>query len=82
MWAVLQRIPYGRTLTYADVARHLGRPRAVRAVARACAANPVALLVPCHRVVRSDGRPGGYRWGEALKRALLAHERRNAAPAP
>jgi O-6-methylguanine DNA methyltransferase len=56
------------------VAQRLGRPYAVRAVARACASNPVALIVPCHRVVRADGALGGYRWGIERKRALLAHE--------
>jgi AraC family transcriptional regulator of adaptative response/methylated-DNA-[protein]-cysteine methyltransferase len=74
VWRALQRIPYGETRAYADVARSIGQPDAVRAVARACAANPVALVVPCHRVVRADGAPGGYRWGAARKRRLLARE--------
>lgn len=76
VWRALQQIPYGETRSYADVARAVGRPRAARAVARACAANPVCLVVPCHRVVRSDGRPGGYRWGAARKRKLIEGERR------
>jgi AraC family transcriptional regulator of adaptative response/methylated-DNA-[protein]-cysteine methyltransferase len=76
VWRALQQIPYGRTRTYAEVARAIGRPRAVRAVANACASNPVCLVVPCHRVVRSDGRPGGYRWGAERKQKLLARERR------
>lgn len=78
VWQELQRIPAGRTASYKDVARRIGNPRAIRAVANACAANPVPLVVPCHRVVRGDGAPGGYRWGEARKQALLARERREA----
>ena len=76
VWAALQEIPPGTTRTYGEVAAALGRPGAARAVARACAANPVALVVPCHRVVRGDGGLGGYRWGEERKRRLLARERR------
>jgi AraC family transcriptional regulator of adaptative response/methylated-DNA-[protein]-cysteine methyltransferase len=75
VWEALRAIPAGKTRTYAQVAAAIGRPTAVRAVARACATNPVALVVPCHRVVRSDGAQGGYRWGPALKRALLEAER-------
>jgi len=75
VWAALQAIPYGETRSYGEVARLIGRPSASRAVARACAANPVALVVPCHRVVRSDGALGGYRWGAGRKRALLRRER-------
>ncbi len=74
VWKALQRIPFGQTRSYAQVARSVGRPRAVRAVANACARNPVALVVPCHRVVRSDGASGGYRWGEARKEELLRRE--------
>jgi O-6-methylguanine DNA methyltransferase len=74
VWEALRTIPYGATQTYQEVAQQLGRPYAVRAVARACASNPVALIVPCHRVVRADGSLGGYRWGIERKRALLAHE--------
>jgi len=75
VWRALQRIPYGETRAYADVARGIGKPKAVRAVARACATNPVALVVPCHRVVPSAGGVGGYRWGTKTKEKLLATER-------
>jgi len=78
VWEALRKIPYGSTRSYSAVARAVGRPRATRAVARACAANPAALVIPCHRVVRADGAPGGYRWGVARKRALLAAERARA----
>jgi AraC family transcriptional regulator of adaptative response/methylated-DNA-[protein]-cysteine methyltransferase len=81
VWKELQRIPYGETRSYAEVARALGRPRAARAVARACASNRVALLVPCHRVVRRDGEAGGYRWGEERKRRLLQREKARSAGA-
>lgn len=74
VWQELRRIPAGETRTYAEVAAGLGQPTATRAVAGACAANPVALVVPCHRVVRSDGGLGGYRWGVTRKRALLDAE--------
>jgi AraC family transcriptional regulator of adaptative response/methylated-DNA-[protein]-cysteine methyltransferase len=76
VWTALAAIPYGETRSYAEVAASIGRPTAARAVARACAANPVALAIPCHRVVPSAGGPGGYRWGTARKRALLAAEHR------
>jgi len=75
VWKALQEIPYGETRSYAEVAAAVGSPRGARAVARACAANRVALLVPCHRVVRADGSAGGYRWGKARKRRLLEQER-------
>jgi AraC family transcriptional regulator of adaptative response/methylated-DNA-[protein]-cysteine methyltransferase len=75
VWRELQRIPRGVTRSYQEVARRVGRPGAARAVARACAANPVALVIPCHRVVRADGTPGGYRWGADRKERLLANER-------
>ncbi len=74
VWEALRRIPYGSTRSYAQVARAIGRPRATRAVARACATNPAALVIPCHRVIREDGGLGGYRWGIARKRALLERE--------
>jgi AraC family transcriptional regulator of adaptative response/methylated-DNA-[protein]-cysteine methyltransferase len=74
VWRALQQIPVGETRSYAAVARAIGRPSAVRAVARACASNPVCLVVPCHRVVTSDGRVGGYRWGADRKRRLLDRE--------
>ncbi|HYA98253.1 MAG TPA: bifunctional DNA-binding transcriptional regulator/O6-methylguanine-DNA methyltransferase Ada [Methylomirabilota bacterium] len=75
VWQELQSIPFGATRTYAQVARALGRPGAVRAVARACATNPVSVVVPCHRVVRKDGNLAGYRWGVSRKERLLARER-------
>ena len=78
VWQALRAIPSGSTASYADVARSVGHPKAVRAVARACATNPVALAVPCHRVVHSDGSLSGYRWGPERKRALLAAEREPA----
>jgi AraC family transcriptional regulator of adaptative response/methylated-DNA-[protein]-cysteine methyltransferase len=76
VWQELRAIPAGETRTYGEVARRLGRPGAARAVARACASNPVALVVPCHRVVPASGSAGGYRWGTARKEALLSAERR------
>jgi AraC family transcriptional regulator of adaptative response/methylated-DNA-[protein]-cysteine methyltransferase len=75
VWLELQRIPRGRTRTYSQVAQSLGRPKAVRAVARACATNPVSIVVPCHRVIREDGALAGYRWGLSRKERLLAQER-------
>jgi len=76
VWRAALDIPSGATRTYGDLARAAGRPGAARAVGRALAANPWALLVPCHRIVRADGRPGGYRWGVERKAALLAAETR------
>ena len=75
VWTALAAIPRGETRSYAEVASAIGRPRAVRAVARACAENPVALAIPCHRVVPSAGGVGGYRWGAERKKSLLARER-------
>ena len=75
VWRALQAIPPGRTVTYSEIARRIGAPQAVRAVARACAANVLAVAIPCHRVVRTDGRLSGYRWGVERKRALLEKER-------
>jgi AraC family transcriptional regulator, regulatory protein of adaptative response / methylated-DNA-[protein]-cysteine methyltransferase len=75
VWQELQKIPRGSTRTYTQVAQSLGQPRAVRAVARACATNPVSIVVPCHRVVRTDGQLAGYRWGLNRKEQLLAAER-------
>ncbi|CAM5208238.1 AraC family transcriptional regulator of adaptative response/methylated-DNA-[protein]-cysteine methyltransferase OS=Castellaniella defragrans OX=75697 GN=HNR28_000367 PE=4 SV=1 [Castellaniella defragrans] len=74
VWQVLCDTPAGKTRSYSDVARELGAPDAVRAVAGACAANVLAIAIPCHRVVRSDGSISGYRWGVERKRALLARE--------
>jgi AraC family transcriptional regulator of adaptative response/methylated-DNA-[protein]-cysteine methyltransferase len=78
VWKALQAIPAGETRTYSEVARSLGAPHAARAVASACAANPVALAIPCHRVVRANGELGGYRWGIERKRRLLELERRES----
>ena len=74
VWRALQRIPAGKTTTYTDLAGKIGRPTAVRAVAHACATNALAVVVPCHRVVRRDGGLAGYRWGIERKRALLDRE--------
>lgn len=74
VWRALRAIPAGRTATYTEIATSIGAPRAVRAVAQACAANPTAVAIPCHRVVRADGSLSGYRWGVERKRALLARE--------
>ena len=74
VWEELKRIPYGATRTYSEVARAIGHPKAIRAVASACATNPVSVVVPCHRVVRADGNLAGYRWGLDRKRALLEQE--------
>jgi AraC family transcriptional regulator of adaptative response/methylated-DNA-[protein]-cysteine methyltransferase len=75
VWEKLRAIPYGQTVSYGDVAKSLGKAGAVRAVGRACAANPVALVIPCHRVVREDRSLGGYRWGLERKQRLLERER-------
>lgn len=74
VWAALRDIPPGATATYSGIARQIGRPAAVRAVASACAANAIAVIIPCHRVIRSDGGLGGYRWGLGRKQALLERE--------
>jgi AraC family transcriptional regulator of adaptative response/methylated-DNA-[protein]-cysteine methyltransferase len=78
VWAMLRAIPAGATWTYSALAGHIGEPKAVRAVASACAANKHAVVIPCHRVVRSDGSPSGYRWGAQRKPTLIESE---AAPA-
>lgn len=74
VWEALRKIPVGSTASYAEIARAIGAPAAMRAVAQACGANPIAVAIPCHRVVRSDGDLSGYRWGVARKRALLIRE--------
>jgi AraC family transcriptional regulator of adaptative response/methylated-DNA-[protein]-cysteine methyltransferase len=74
VWTYLQSIPFGATQSYKEVAKGIGQPTAARAVARACATNPVAVAIPCHRVVRGDGSMGGYRWGMERKEKLLAME--------
>ena len=74
VWQALREIPAGETLSYSDVARRIGEPKAARAVAKACAANTLAVAIPCHRVVRSDGQLSGYRWGVRRKQKLLELE--------
>jgi AraC family transcriptional regulator, regulatory protein of adaptative response / methylated-DNA-[protein]-cysteine methyltransferase len=79
VWRALQEIPYGETRSYAEVAAAIGAPKAVRAVANACATNNAALVIPCHRVIGSNGTLTGYRWGVDRKRRLLEHERDQTA---
>jgi AraC family transcriptional regulator of adaptative response/methylated-DNA-[protein]-cysteine methyltransferase len=74
VWKIIQSIPFGKTTTYSQIAKELGEPDASRAVARACATNPVALVIPCHRVIGKDGNLRGYRWGIKRKHALLKLE--------
>jgi O-6-methylguanine DNA methyltransferase len=74
VWTALCGVPSGSTITYAALAARIGEPKAVRAVANACAANAIALAIPCHRVIRKDGTFSGYRWGEERKRMLIARE--------
>ncbi len=74
VWQLLANLPQGQTTTYANIARLINRPRAVRAVGTAVGDNPLSFILPCHRVVRQDGTPGGYRWGTALKQKILAAE--------
>ena len=74
VWQALQEIPVGATVSYAEIAQRIGAPRAVRAVAGACAANNLAVVIPCHRVVRNDGSLSGYAWGLERKRVLLDRE--------
>lgn len=81
VWNALRQIPMGQTRSYTDVARSIGSPKAVRAVANACASNPVALVVPCHRVVQANGKLAGYRWGVERKEALLRKESQESASA-
>jgi AraC family transcriptional regulator of adaptative response/methylated-DNA-[protein]-cysteine methyltransferase len=76
VWNYLQGIPRGQVQSYSEVAAGIGAPKSVRAVARACASNRVAILIPCHRVIRGNGELGGYRWGLGRKRALLELERK------
>ena len=81
VWQALRDIPAGKTVSYTELAGRIGAPKAVRAVAQACAANPLAVAIPCHRVVRNDGGLSGYRWGVERKRALLEREARSAGDA-
>ncbi len=78
VWQALRQIPFGTTVSYTEIARRIGAPQAARAVARACSANPLAVAIPCHRVVRTDGTQSGYRWGVERKRALLTREAESA----
>ena len=74
VWQALREIPAGKTLSYSQLAQKIGKPKAVRAVASACAANKIAVAIPCHRIVRNDGALSGYRWGLARKASLLEKE--------
>ena len=80
VWQALQKIPAGQTLSYSELARQMGMPQSARAVASAVAANPIAVAVPCHRVLRNDGSISGYRWGVERKRALLLREAQQCSP--
>lgn len=82
VWHALTEIPVGTTISYAELAQRIGAPKSVRAVARACASNTIALAIPCHRVVRSDGSLSGYRWGVERKRSLLERESAQAGVSP
>jgi len=74
VWQALRKIPAGKTVSYAELARRIGSPKSVRAVGQACGANTLAVAIPCHRVVRTDGSLSGYRWGAERKQALLERE--------
>ena len=76
VWRKMLEVPWGQTLSYSDLARKVGKPRAVRAVASACARNPIACIVPCHRILRKGGGLGGYYWGLEKKRELLEREKK------
>lgn len=75
VWSAVQKIPFGQTASYTEIAHLIGQPQAVRAVATAIGQNPIAVLIPCHRILRANGHLGGYRWGPALKQRLLNLER-------
>lgn len=79
VWRALETIPPGQTTSYNQIAQQIGSPNAVRAVANACAANKLAMIIPCHRVIRNDGSPGGYRWGIERKRKMLEREQHIAS---
>ena len=74
VWGVISTIEPGKTMSYKDIAAQIGNPKAVRAIGSSCGTNPITIIVPCHRVVRSDGSDGGYRWGLDIKRKLLQRE--------
>ncbi len=78
VWKALRKIPCGTTSSYLNVAKHIGKPESVRAVAQACGANPLAIVVPCHRVIKTDGSLSGYRWGIERKRSLLEYEKKHS----
>ena len=78
VWKALREIPAGSTASYTEIAKHIGAPKAIRAVAGACAANVIAVAIPCHRVLRNDGNLSGYRWGVERKRSLLEKEKEAA----
>ena len=80
VWEQLRAIPAGETRSYSEIARRIGRPRAIRAVGTANGANPVSIIIPCHRAIRASGHLGGYRWGLERKRKLLEMERKRPAP--
>jgi AraC family transcriptional regulator of adaptative response/methylated-DNA-[protein]-cysteine methyltransferase len=82
VWQVLRKVPAGSTISYRELARRLSRPQSARAVATACAANPLAVAIPCHRVVRTDGSLSGYRWGLERKRELLEREQARSSISP
>lgn len=75
VWEALRSIPYGATQSYQELADNIGQPNAVRAVAQACASNTVAMVIPCHRIIKKSGKISGYRWGVKRKESLLAHEK-------
>lgn len=79
VWDFLRSIPYGKVMSYGEIAQAIGAPKAFRAVANACTGNNVALVIPCHRVIRGDGAIGGYRWGESRKRVIIDFERKNTS---
>ncbi len=80
VWKALQTVPAGETATYAEIAINIGNPKSIRAVANACGANNIALFIPCHRIIRSDGQPGGYHWGIQRKLQLLEEEKAFGKP--
>lgn len=79
VWDAMREIPFGKTCSYKELAKQIGSPGSVRAVAGACGANPIAGIIPCHRVIRSDGELSGYRWGKSIKEQLLKWEKSHAA---
>lgn len=74
VWRAIRKIPYGKTASYKEIAEHIGKPKSIRAVANACGANSIAVIIPCHRVIKANGDDSGYRWGVDIKRKLLDRE--------